>query len=133
MEKPKILVVDDENEVRLSIKSYLTRHIECDLREASSGRQALEMINKDAFDLILLDVRMPGISGIDVLKQAHSLHPESAILMITAYDSQQVAREALKNGAMDYIIKPSTIDVIFKKIKQILEKRKQYISKLANQ
>ncbi len=75
---------------------------------------------------------MPGISGIDVLKQAHSLHPESAILMITAYDSQQVAREALKNGAMDYIIKPSTIDVIFKKIKQILEKRKQYISKLAD-
>ena len=129
MEKPKILIVDDENEVRESLRKFLTRNIECDLTEACNGRDALEVISKEVYDLILLDVKMPGISGIDVLKKMSNSHTDTDVLIITAYDSQQVAREALKHGAADYIVKPSTIEVIFEKIRQILEKRKKYLPK----
>lgn len=129
MDKPKILIVDDEKEARETIRNFLSRHIECNLQEASSGRQALERINKEDFDLLLLDVKMPGISGIDVLKKSKLIHPNTDVLMITAYDSPQVAREVLKHGATDFIIKPSTIEVIFEKAVDILKKRNQYLPK----
>lgn len=129
MDKPRILIVDDESEVRDSLRKFLARNIECDLQEASNGREALEVMQKEALDLILLDVKMPGISGIDVLKKAGKSQPGADILVITAYDSQQVAREALKHGAADVIIKPSTIKVIFEKISEILRKRKKYLPK----
>ncbi|MBI5144788.1 MAG: response regulator [Candidatus Omnitrophica bacterium] len=129
MDKPKILIVDDEVDVRDRIKNFLRRKIECDIQEASSGRQALEMIDKETFDLILLDIKMQGLSGIDVLKKTKAAHPEMDILMITAYDSQQVAREALKHGATGYIIKPSTLEVIHTKVQHLLTKRKKYLPK----
>ena len=129
MDKPKILIVDDEKDAREMIRNFLNRHIECSLQEASSGREALEFIGKDEFDLLLLDVKMPGISGVDVLKKSKHLHPDTDVLMITAYDSPQVAREVLKKGATDFIIKPSTIEVIFQKAVDILKKRNQYLPK----
>ena len=129
MQKPKILIVDDEKEAREAIKNFLNRHIECSLQEASSGRQALEFFDKEVFDLLLLDVKMPGISGVDVLKKSKLLHPSTDVLMITAYDSPQVAREVLKQGATDIIIKPSTIEVVFEKAVDILKKRNQYLPK----
>ena len=129
MQKPKILVIDDEKEARVAMRNFLNRHIECSLQEASSGRQALGLINKESFDLLLLDVKMPGISGVDVLKKSKLLHPNTDVLMITAYDSPQVAREVLKQGATDFITKPSTIEVIFQKAVDILKKRNQYLPK----
>jgi DNA-binding NtrC family response regulator len=129
MQRPRILIVDDEKDAREIIRNFLNRHIECSLQEASSGRQALELIDKQDFDLLLLDVKMPGISGVDVLKKSKLLHPDTDVLMITAYDSPQVAREVLKEGATDFIIKPSTIEVIFEKAVDILKKRNQYLPK----
>jgi len=129
MDKPKILIVDDEIEVVDRIKNFLARNIECDIQKAYSGKQALNIINEEVFDLILLDIKMPGISGIDVLKKVKATNPETDVLMITAYDSQQVAREALKEGAVDYIIKPSTIDVIQSKVKHLLEGKNKYLPK----
>jgi YesN/AraC family two-component response regulator len=88
MDKPKILIVDDEPEAVDRIKNFLVRRIEGNIQEAFSGKQALDMIDKDVFDLIILDIKMPGISGIDVLKKVRVSHPETDVLMITAYDSQ---------------------------------------------
>jgi DNA-binding NtrC family response regulator len=129
MDKPRILIVDDEADVRESIKIYLARRIECGLQTASDGKQALELIEKQAFDLILLDIKMQGISGMGVLKKTKVTHPETDVIMITAYDSEQVCREALKEGAVDFIVKPSTLDVICSKVIQILTKRSQYTPK----
>jgi len=129
MEKPKIIIVDDEAEPRESIKKYLSRYIECDIKEASDGRQALEMIDEETFDIMLLDVKMPGISGIDVLKRTRVTSPQTDIIIITAYDSQQIAKEALSQGAVDYIVKPSTIEVIFDKVRRPLEKKNLYLPK----
>jgi YesN/AraC family two-component response regulator len=132
MDKPRILIVDDEEGVRDSLRRYLDRNIECVIREASNGRDALDEVNKEPYDLILLDVKMPGISGIDVLKQIQESSREVEVLVITAYDSQQVAQEALALGASDYIVKPSTIEVIFDKISEILQRRDKFLPKAQN-
>ena len=133
METPKILIVDDEADVRENIKSYLARRIECVIQEAPDGKQALELINKESFDLILLDIKMQGISGMGVLKKTKISHPDTDIIMITAYDSEQVCREALKEGAVDFIVKPSTLEVICSKVTHILKKRNKFAAKPAAQ
>lgn len=129
MDKPRIFIVDDETEARTSLGNFLRRNIECEVFEAGDGRQALEILKDDGFDLILLDIKMPGISGIDVLKKTKVTHPDTDIVMISAWDSQPVALEALQNGAVDYITKPSTIQVIYSKICEILKKRNKYLPK----
>lgn len=129
MNKPNILIVDDEEDPRDRIKTYLSRRLHCEVKTAPDGKQALELINKEAFDLILLDVKMQGISGMDVLRKTKISSPKTDILMITAYDSHQVAKEALKEGALDCIIKPSSLEAIFGKICHVLEKRNQYLPK----
>ncbi|MBM3244947.1 MAG: response regulator [Candidatus Omnitrophica bacterium] len=131
MDKAKILIVDDEQEARRSLSSYLSRHLECDTREASDGREALEALKNTSFDLILLDIKMPGISGIDVLKKAKAIYPDIDVLMISAWDAQSVAEEAIKTGALDYITKPSTIDVIYGQICDVLKKRNKFSPKAA--
>lgn len=129
MDKPKILIVDDEVDAIDRIKKFLSRRIKCDIQEALDGRQALGLINKESFDLILLDIKMQGISGMDVLRKTRVTHPKTDIIMITAYDSQQIAREALKEGAADYIVKPSTLDVIHSKVQHILERQNKFLPK----
>ena len=129
MDKPKIFIVDDEEDVRSKLKTYLSRHIACEIFEACDGREALETLKKESFDLILLDIKMPGISGLDVLKKAKEAYPDTDILVITAYDSPQVAGEVLKEGVVDYITKPSTREVIFAKICEVLKKRNKYLPK----
>ncbi len=130
MAKPKILIVDDEKEARESLNNFLARNIDCDICEAPDGRKALELLQKDSFDLILLDIKMPGISGIDVLKKATASHPDTDIIIISAWDSQPIAGEALQGGAVDYITKPSTINVIYSKVCEILKKRNKYTPKI---
>jgi len=129
MEKPKILIVDDEQEARVSLNKFLTRNIECSIQEACDGRKALELLEKDSFDLMLLDIKMPGISGVDVLKKTRAAHPDTDILIISAWDSQPIASEVLEDGAIDYITKPSTINVIYSKACEILKKRNKYAPK----
>jgi len=129
MDKPKIFIVDDEEDVRAKLKSYLSRHTECNVQEASNGREALKILEKEYFDLILLDIKMPGISGVDVLKKVKKIHPDTDVLVMTAYDSQQVAAETLKEGATDYIPKPSTIEAIHTKIYEVLKKKNKYLPK----
>jgi len=129
MDKPRILIVDDETEVRQSLNKFMARNIECEIAEASDGRKALEALEEGAFDLILLDIKMPGISGLDVLKKARLMHPSMDILVISAWDSQPIAEEVLQDGAVDYITKPSTINVIYAKVCEILKKRNKLLSK----
>lgn len=126
MNKAKILIVDDEAEARESLSNFLLRNIECEVAQAGDGRQALEALKSGFFDLILLDIKMPGISGIDVLKKVKVTHPDTDVLMISAWDSQPIAADVFAAGAVDYITKPSTINVIFDKISEVLKKRNKY-------
>jgi len=103
--KPKILVVDDEKVIREGCREVLTLEgFEVVLTE--NGELGLKMIEEVHFDVVLLDLMMPGISGFDVLSHIKTLHPDTAIIVITGYATVEHSIEAMKNGAFDFIPKP---------------------------
>lgn len=117
--KPKILIVDDETDVVERLANIILRRFNCLVEKAYDGNQALEKLKKDTFDLVLLDIKMPGLSGIDVIKETVKFSPQTKILAISGYDSEEVANQALKAGALDFIPKPLTKEAIEFKLKQI--------------
>ena len=124
--KPKILLVDDEVDVVERLSSIILRRFNCIVEKANDGKEALEKLKKDTFDLALLDIKMPGLSGIDVIKEAAKFTPQTKILAISGYDSKEVADEALKAGAFDFLPKPLTKEAIELKLKQILTQIGKY-------
>lgn len=112
----KILVVDDEASVRDSIKEWLTAE-QYAVDTAASGEEGLALIEKEAYHLVLLDIKMPGMDGVTMLKQARSLRPEMDVAMLTAYATVDTAVESMKYGALDYILKPYDPEKLMDKIK----------------
>jgi len=102
----KILVVDDEAAVREMLKRGLVQMGGFSVETAQDGPEAIEKIEKDVFDLVLTDMRMPGISGIELLKVIKGIRPEVLVILMTAYGSIETAVQAMKMGANDYITKP---------------------------
>lgn len=127
--KPKILVVDDEEEVRVHLANLIARRFACEVDRAGSGQEALDKLKADKFDLVVLDIKMPGLSGIDVIKEAVQFSPQTKFLAISAYDSTDIADEALRAGAIDFVHKPQTIEGIERRVKDILKKIGKYSPK----
>jgi len=124
--KPRILVVDDEVDVVERLSNIILRRFSCIVEKAHSGKAAMEKLKEHTFDLVLLDIKMPGLSGIDVIKEAVKFTPQTKILAISAYDSDEVASEALKAGAFDFLPKPLSKEAIELKLKQILTQIGKY-------
>jgi two-component system, NtrC family, response regulator PilR len=122
MLKDKILVVDDEQSMREFLEIMLKKE-DYKVSLASNGEEVLKLLERDIFDLVLLDVRMPKMDGIAVLKKIKALATETIVIMITAYASHDTAVKAMKEGAYDYITKPFKIDEIKLIIKNALEKK----------
>ena len=122
MLEEKILVVDDEQSMREFLDIMLKKE-GYKVSLASNGEEVLKYIDKDIFDLVLLDIRMPKMDGIAVLKKIKATSPETIVIMITAYASADTAIKAMKEGAYDYITKPFKIDEIKLIIKNALEKK----------
>lgn len=120
MLKPLILVVDDEADVRERLCNILSRKIDCRVQKAADGQEALEKLKKEKFDLVLVDIKMPGLSGIDVMKEAAKFTPQTKFLAVSAYDSSEIAQGALSAGAVDFLHKPLTPEAIELKVKAIL-------------
>ena len=118
MSNAKILIVDDELILRESLAAWLERDGH-DIETAASGEQALEKTKHTRFDILLVDIKMGGMSGLDVLRHMRETDPDTAIVMITAYGSISTAIEAMKNGAQDYLLKPfdpEELGIIIEKI-----------------
>jgi DNA-binding NtrC family response regulator len=118
MGNAKILIVDDELIMRESLAGWLQRDGH-ETNTAASGEEALEKVKDTRFDILLVDIKMEGMSGLDVLKQVKENDPDVAVVMITAYGSIASAIEAMKNGAYDYLLKPfdpNELGVIIEKI-----------------
>ena len=103
--KPRVLVVDDESRLRQACSRFLTQE-GCEVDLAENGNSCLEMIDDHHYDIILLDLMMPGISGMDVLKQVKALHPDTVVIVITGYATLEHAIDAMKKGAFDFLSKP---------------------------
>jgi len=116
-----ILIVDDEPIVRESIRDWL-KDAGYQVATAESGEEALEMIEKQDFSVMVVDVRLPGKTGITVLKEVKALKPEIKSIVITAYPSEQTISEAKKLGAIDYLIKPIAPDDLERLIRETLLK-----------
>jgi two-component system response regulator PilR (NtrC family) len=122
MFKDKILVADDEQSMREFLDIMLKKE-GYRVSLASNGEEVLNLAEKDIFDLILMDIRMPKLDGIAVLKKIKALSPETIVVMITAYASADTAIKAMKEGAYDYVTKPFKVDEIKLIIRNALEKK----------
>ncbi|MFH1090332.1 MAG: response regulator, partial [Pseudomonadota bacterium] len=103
--KPSVLVVDDEKRIRDACYTMLTQE-GFDVCKAETGESGLGLIQKEHFDIILLDLMMPGLSGFEVLERVKALHPDTVIIVITGYATIEHSIEAMKKGAFDFLPKP---------------------------
>jgi putative two-component system response regulator len=122
-EKPLILVVDDELGPRESLRMILRDDYR--VETAGNGKEAISLINNNDFDLIILDIRMPEINGIDLLKVIREKTPATEVIMVTAYASVNTATEALRLGVVDYLNKPFEVAHVRDVVKKGLIKRYQ--------
>jgi len=107
----RILIVDDEAPIRDVLSTFL-EDIGYETHAVHDGENAIDWLRDEKPDLILLDVRMPGMSGIEVLKNARQLYPKMPVIMISGYADEDLAREALQEGAYDFFLKPFELSVI---------------------
>jgi two-component system response regulator HydG len=118
--KERILVVDDEQSHRTMLKAVLSKE-GYDISEADDGNSAVKAVEDESFDLILMDIRMTDMDGIEAMGEIKKMSPSIPIIMMTAYASVKTAVEALKSGAYDYLTKPLDIDELKILIKKALE------------
>src|SRR5215218_9834831 len=117
---PRILVVDDEDSMREMLRIVLRRD-GYDVRVAPDGRAALDILKREPFDLLLSDIRMPDLSGVEVLRAAKDVNRDIVAFMMTAFASTDTAVEAMRLGAVDYFTKPFNLDELRLKVRQHLQ------------
>jgi DNA-binding NtrC family response regulator len=123
MEQTRLLIVDDEAVIRDGLKRVLERE-SFRVEACSSGFHAIEVMQQREFDLIITDLKMPGMNGIEVLKSVRTLQPDIPVILITGFASVETAVEAMKNGASDYITKPFAPDLLLEKVQHALSQRR---------
>ena len=118
----KVLFVDDEIDfLETLMKRMKKRGIE--VAGVGNGEQALDYLNQKSVDVVVLDVRMPGIDGIQTLREIKRIDPLMEVIMLTGHASIEVAIEGMELGAFDYLMKPADIDELFYKIQDAFKKR----------
>ncbi len=108
---PRVLIVDDEPDAVELLKEFLAAK-GYDTLTASNGEDALRLVKTERPHLILLDVRMPKMNGLEVLRQVRQIDQEVGVIIVTAVDEEETGRQALKLGAFDYIVKPLDLDYL---------------------
>jgi DNA-binding NtrC family response regulator len=119
----RILVADDHDTLRRGLAQALAEASH-DVEEASNGNAAIEKLHEGFFDIVISDLKMGGSTGLDVLKTAKTLHPTTAVILMTAFGSVSTAVEAMKAGAFDYVQKPFEVEEMEAKIEKALEVRR---------
>jgi two-component system, NarL family, invasion response regulator UvrY len=117
----KILIVDDHAVVRHGVKQILTEHFQCSvIGECQNAEEMIEQAQKKPWNIVILDVGMPGKSGLEALKELKQLHPKLPVLVLSAYPEDQLALRMLKAGASGYLSKDSAPNDLVRAIKKIL-------------
>jgi DNA-binding NtrC family response regulator len=120
---PSILLVDDE----LVIRRVLSRELRAEnfsVTAVSSGSEAISALRNTLYDVVITDLTMEGIAGVDILKATRRVSPQTAVIIITGYNASKPAREAIRLGADDLLVKPFEVEELIFSIQACLEKRK---------
>lgn len=128
---PKILIVDDEARILLLLQSLLKAN-GYDVVTAKDGNSALDAVKSDTFDLVITDLRMSPMDGLELFKEIKKLQPDLPVILLTAYASVETAIEALKNGAFDYLSKPFKVDEMLDIVKRAIESSKNAAAAVAD-
>jgi len=129
MEKLRILVVDDEAVVREGVRRILEGD-RYSVETCVSGRAALDLMQERDFNMVITDLKMPGMGGLDVLKTIKILQPEIPVIIITGYSTVDTAVDAMKNGAVDYVAKPFTPDQLIEKVGKAFEQKAMLLDEI---
>jgi DNA-binding NtrC family response regulator len=122
MEKFRLMVVDDEVDfLETIVKRLQARGI--DVTGVESGYQALEVLDQRSPDVIILDVKMPGMDGIETLRQIKKKKPLTEVIMLTGHASVESGIQGMQLGAFDYVMKPIALDELLEKVRQAYEKK----------
>jgi DNA-binding NtrC family response regulator len=118
-----ILIVDDEKNIRLTLSQALET-LGAEIDTAANGEEALTKLKEKEFGLILLDIRMPGMDGLEVLHRVREIRPDIRVIMITAYGTVESAVEAMKLGAVDFLQKPFDPDEVRELVSRVVDREK---------
>jgi DNA-binding NtrC family response regulator len=129
MDKMRVLVVDDEEDFRDTMVNRMRRR-EVEASGADCGEKAIEMINRLIFDVVILDIRMPGIDGIATLREIKRIKPLVEVIMLTGHGSVESGIDGMKLGAFDYVLKPADFDALMEKVRQAYEKKATHDEKI---
>jgi len=133
--KPQVLIIDDDSDMRSTLSDILQEQ-GYKVRGYGKGKQALDWLRKNPFDVVIVDIKLPDADGMELVEHIRLINPESAVIMMTGYASVETAIEAMKEGAYAYIVKPFNIDELNAVIKKALREirlslqNKQLIDKL---
>ena len=123
----KILLVDDETDfVETMTKRFGIRKMP--IASASSGAEALKLVDEEDFDVIILDVRMPGMGGLEVLRQIRAKRPLTEVIMLTGHASLDAGMQGMNLGAYDYVLKPADFDELLDKVRRAAERKALNVS-----
>lgn len=124
----RVLVVDDEDAVRVALSRFL-RNRGYDAVAVGSGQEAFEQLRQGSFEIMLCDIRMPIMSGLDVLTEALALNGDLGVVMLTAVNEAETATDALARGAMDYIVKPVGLEELERAVQRVAHRRRLEIER----
>jgi DNA-binding NtrC family response regulator len=129
MVSPFVLLVDDEVPFVETMTKRLSKR-QVMVLPAYSGREALEKLAKNAVDVVILDVKMPGMDGIETLREIKKTHPLVEVIMLTGHATVETAVEGMRLGAFDYLMKPCEIEELLAKVKEAKDKKGKHEQKI---
>lgn len=122
--RDRLLIVDDEEDFLRLLKRSLAKDLDCEVLTASSGEAALEMLEDELMDVVLVDMKMPGMNGLEFLEHMRTRHPWVTVIMMTAHGCVELAVQAIRQGAYDFITKPFDHDTLVFAVKKALERHR---------
>ncbi len=124
MEQINVLLVDDEDEFVKSLSERMQMR-DLETAVALNGEQALKLVDKEIPDVMVLDLKMPGIDGLEVLRRVRKTYPDVQVIMLTGHGSEKDEKEARRLGAFEYLQKPTEMDKLVKTIKKAYKYKKK--------
>ena len=118
----RLLLVDDEERFLKTTKSLLNKR-NCSVFTATDGIRAMQILGAEQIDVIVLDIKMPGIDGVEVLRRIKAKYPMIEVIMLTGHSTTESAVQGLKTGAFDYLIKPCNVTILLEKVKEAHDKK----------